>query len=372
MLGYKDGTGLGSKIGGGFFKNMVPALAGALPIVGGIAQNVIAGINTRAQNRYNSPEQQIARARKAHLPAASINNISAGNQSSVTPSNDIGTGEAGKHIASYNQNQKTLQEIGKIKEDTYKTNLENKKLKGELDWYLGKAGSDPSRTNLSSILGLEQQMKGLQNTGQTFANDIAKYSGVIRGAEARNIGTKINLENTEQGQRIKNMIQSNIGEGIKIEGYKTDNAIKELERRIKSVDAKFAHRLKEEEIENIMKRNGILLTEQGLKDIQLEISNATKGNVITQSGVETALAKMGLEQYGMNYKFNKDWQQIAEKARGLVNKPFSWDTPNEIGSWLFTTISNATGGGSIPNLHIPASKNFNTSNFNTTHNYGND
>lgn len=333
---------------------MIPLIAAGVSAVGKIGQGVIQGMNTRAANRYNSPAAQIQRAKEAHIPLAATQ-ISSGNQSTVTPAPDV-TGEASGHIAQYNHNQKTLSDIKSVEEDIKSKNLQNQKLAGELAWYLGKRGADQG-TNLSYGLGMEQKYKELNNIGTGFENDIKKYSGIIRGAEAGNIGNKIILENTEQGQRIKNMIQSYTAEGVKIEGYKLDNAQKQIEKE-------WTPAMNAGKLTSIMRSNDILLTDKALKELQLEIGTATKGNVITRSGIDTALAKLGLEQFGTNYEYNKAYQAIATKARGLVNKPWSWDIGNEIGSWIFTTMSDFSGGGKMPNLPNlgDQSKTFNTYN----------
>jgi len=340
-----------AKAGGGFLKNALPFLSGALPIVGGIANGVIAGMNTRAQNKYNSPEYQIKRLKKAHFPAAAVNNISAGNQSSATPSTDYGTAAGAGHIANYQTNQKTLKEIGRLTEDIHKMKLENTKLAKELEWYTSPKGT-PGTSNLTYGLQVDQGIRAAQQIGHEFANKIA-------GANARNIGTKINLENAEQGARIANAIQTNIGEGVKIEGYRLDNAIKEIAKE-------WTPKMNKANLDNILKRNDILASEDGLKKIELEIQNATKGNQIEMSRVNTALAQLGLEQFGTNYKFNKEYQAIASKARGLVNSG-KWDLKSigdELGAWIFTTMSDFSGGGKMPNLPNlgDQSKTFNTYN----------
>jgi len=199
---------------------LIPLLAAGVSAAGKLGQGVLQGINTRAMNKYNSPEAQVQRAKKAHIPLAATQ-ISSGNQSAVTPAPDIADGAAG-HIAQYNTNQKTLTDIGSLKEDIVKKGLENKKLNEELRYYLAGRGQDPGRTNLSSILALEQQIKGLTTAGMQSANTIA-------GANARNIATKINLENTEIGQRIRTSILNNTRTGIQIEGDKLENAMKAID-----------------------------------------------------------------------------------------------------------------------------------------------
>jgi len=352
-----SGTAKANSPGG--FKQILPFLSGALPIVGGIAQNVIAGINQRAQNRYNSPQQQVSRAKKAKIPLAATQ-ISSGNQSSVTPVNDFGTAQGAQHLANYNHNQKTLQEVSKLKADVFKTNLENKKLSGELQWYLANRGDDPGKTNLSNTLGIEQMKNQATLMGQYYANQIGN-------AQAKNVWTKINLDNREQSQRIANAIQSNLLGGIHIEGAKKDNLLKDLA-------IEWTPKMNQANLDNILKRNDILVTEQGLKKLALEIENATKDNKITMAAVDSAMAQLGLQQFGDNYRYNKEWQSIVGKARDLATK----ETYNlkefgdQLGAWIFTTLSDFTGGGRIPNLPSVNNKTFSTSNFNTTHNYGND
>jgi len=323
---------------GGWLKNMIPALAGALPVVGGIAQGVIAGMNTRAANKYNSPEQQIKRAKAAHLPAASINNISAGNQSAVTPSTDYGTASAGKEIGQYNQNQRTIKEIGRLTEDIHRMKLENKKLAGELEWYLGNAGTDPARTNLSNVLGLEARSKALGNIN-------LDATGQINIANAGNIGTKIDLENKEQKQRIGNMITTNLATETQIEGAKLNNAIREI-------DLKYHPGMKAAEYDNILKRNGILVTEKGLKDLELSFNQDTYKTRVHMVDLDRALKSWGEMTMGRDYAFNKQYQDLASQARNLfqfADMPIS-ERLKAISGLMYTTIASPGGHTGVGNI----------------------
>jgi len=75
--------------------------------------------------------------------------------------------------------------------------LENKKLTGELEWYMSGVGSDPGRTNLTSMLVAEQGIKSAEQKGKDIANNISKS---IEESQA----TRINLElkGKEQDQEI--------------------------------------------------------------------------------------------------------------------------------------------------------------------------
>jgi len=327
---------------------IIPALKTAAPYIAEFAQGQIARAQSQGdiarQNAYNSPLQQIARLREAGLPnAALLNGSQAGNQTSLPQTN--------KGISSFIQTQTQLKQLEILKAEIRLKNAEADESGARRDWLLDGRGEDKAGTNLTSGLQTGLGLQQGQQVAQSFANNIAE-------ANANNIGTKISLDNQEQRQRITNAIQSYSSESIKQEGYKLDNAMKEIEN-------KWTPRMNSARLNGILLDNGIKVQEQGLKAIQLEIENATKGNVITRSTIDTALAKLGLEQFGSNYEYNKAYQAIATKARGLVNKPWSKDIFNEIGSWIFTTMSDFSGGGRMPNLPSlgDQSRTFNTNNY---------
>jgi len=82
--------------GGGFMK-LLQDISPAIPIVGGIASNVIAGINERKARLYNTPANQVKRLQEAGLPLAAGSNITAGGGVSTKVS-DLGTGQATQNL----------------------------------------------------------------------------------------------------------------------------------------------------------------------------------------------------------------------------------------------------------------------------------
>lgn len=332
-----------------------PVVAALIAAGSSVFNNVMQGRNTRAQLKYNHPVNQVSRVRKAGLPYAALNEKSAGNQSTPTGVDTSGFQEAGRQIGQYQTYKKQIEETKQIQEQINTLKLQNDKLAQELQWYRAGAGTDPARTNLTSMMALEQQIKQGQQVGQGFANTIAEL-------EAKNKPTAISLTNTEQGQRIRNMIQSYRATGEQIEGTKLDNALK-------SIELQWKPNMKAAEYQRIMQENDISLSNMGLKRLEYELETQTFSNKVAMSNINTALAKMGLEQFGTNYQFNKEYQEIARKARELVtDKEWTWkslkELPNQLGAWIFTTMSDFSGGGKMPNIPNlgDQSKTFNTYN----------
>jgi len=325
-----------------------PLLTALAPIAAQFAAGQIQRAQSQGdiarQNAYNSPAQQVARLREAGLPFAAYEKGQAGNQSSLPETN--------KSIGNYAATTMQMKQAKLLDAEIRLKNSEADRYGAETKYLLEGKGIDTQSTNQTSMIQLEQGMKQAQQKGYQIANDIQQRL-------SNNQGYKISLDNKEQEQRITNMIQSNLETGERIEGIKLDNALKSIEKSWKPTMNR-AH------LNGILLDNGIKMTENGLRNLELEIKQATKENVITRSAVDTAMAKLGLEQFGTNYEFNKQYQAIAEKARGLVDKPFTnlRDLGDQLGSWIFTTMSDFSRGGRMPNLPNlgDQSKTFNTYN----------
>jgi len=333
--------GTAAKVGGGFAK-LLPILSGALPIVGGIASGVIAGMNTRASNRYNSPEAQIKRAKAAHLPAASINNISAGNQSAVTPSNDLGTSEGARQIGQYNHNQRTIKEIANLQQDIKRKQIENDKLAGELQWYLSGRGEDPGGTNLTSMLKAEQGIKQYQGAGMKIANQAADNL-------LKNQPYKIRLDNIEQQGRINNIFQQYQIGGEQLEGYKKENALKDLE-------LKWKPQMNQAQLNNLLADHGIKLQDIGLKQLQNQLETATQAGKIFKSDMEAALTSLTYDRVGAEFETYQQYQQFVRNVQDEINKPL-WEAFKDpvarikaIISYAYTATVNPNGQASGGNI----------------------
>lgn len=331
---------------------LIPLLKEAAPYAAQFLGSQIERAQSRGdiarQNAYNSPTQQIARLREAGLPNAALLNggPSTGNQTSLPSTN--------KSLSNYITSQTQLKQLDILKAEIRLKNAQADEADARRDWLLNGYGETIKPTNLTEGLQTGLGIQKGQQVAQGFANAISE-------ATAKNTPYKLSLENQEQEQRIMNAIQSYSTESIKQEGYKLDNAIKEIEKR-------WTPSMNAAKLNGILLENGIKVQEQGLKAIQLEIENATKSNIITMSNVNTALAKLGLQQFGTNYEYNKEYQAIASRARQLAKGGMGIrEYLDSVGAWIFTTLSDITGGGKIPNMSLPNlgdnSRTFNTNNY---------
>jgi len=284
---------------------LIPSLISAgSSILGGTAQNVLQGMNTRRMLKYNSPVAQIRRLREAGLPYAAAGQVG-GQQSSPTPATDLGFTSAGKDIGQYQNIKKVTEEIGKIKEDIRREQLLNEKLEGELEWYRSGAGTDPSRTNLSYNMGIEQSYKALQNMGQGLTN-------LASSITTRNLPTKLNLENENARRDISNKINQNILGGYQIEGEKLNNALKDIE-------LKWKPNFKAAELNSILLTNDIKVTDKGLKQLEYELNAMTFDNKVAVSNIERETRRIGKQILGLDYERSAAWQEFNRKTQSLFD-----------------------------------------------------
>lgn len=153
------GGGSNPRPGGGLGK-FISDIAPAVPIVGGVVSNILAGINERKARLYNSPANQIKRMQEAGLPTAAGSSIQSGGGVS-TKVQDLGTtglnDNLGKSITR-NIDRKKLQ----IAAEELKYQKANANIKtGESDWmgqktenYLGSI-----QTNQAAMLDFTKSIK---------------------------------------------------------------------------------------------------------------------------------------------------------------------------------------------------------------------
>lgn len=311
-----------------------PIMAALIGAGTSLFNNVMSGANQRSMLKYNHPVNQVRRVRQAGLPYAALNEKSAGNQSTPTQVDGSGFQEAGRQIGQYQTYKKEIEATKEIQERIKTLELQNKKLEGELQWYLSGAGTDPSRTNLTSMLAMEQSYKGAQNVGMNYANEIAKLN-------AGNRPTELILNNAEQSQRIRNSLKA-------MEGVDLDNALKKIELEYKP-------RMKTAELEGMIARNGLTVTEGGIKALELALKAHTFDNDVTMSDINRLSAEIAYDVLGRNAEFTKEYQEFAKKMRDL----FSVDGQRSmtlkqrldaVGALIYTTLSGVSGSTSPGNI----------------------
>lgn len=291
----------------------------------------------REMNEYNKPLNQLARLREAGLPFAAFAGNAAGNQSLIPQTSGQGYANAGNRLSNFFTTKTQLVQLDILKEEARLKRSEANKNEAMTEWLLSGKGTDRAATNLTAGLSTDLSIKQLQQQATEFANKIAE-------AEAGNIGNKIALTNTEQGQRIANMIQDYKAKDIQISGYKLDNALKQLE-------LKWRPRMNAANLDHILKQNDILVTEKGLKQLQYNLDAATYNNKIRMSDIETETKRLGMQLLGVNYEQSRQWQEFNRRTQKLFldNPKMSIsERANAIMSMIYQTIGNPQGKLSSP------------------------
>lgn len=103
-----------TKPGGGFL-NILEKLSPFIPVVGGIAQNILNGINTRKARLYDSPANQVKRFQEAGLPMASTGRITTGG-GFTTASAPLGTEQVVQNLGASLKRQIDRKQLELIQE----------------------------------------------------------------------------------------------------------------------------------------------------------------------------------------------------------------------------------------------------------------
>lgn len=217
-------------------------------LAGGIANNLIARGNTKAQNKYNSPKEQLKRLNEAGLPYAAFADNQAGNQATATPTQDLGISGAGKAIGDrYIRKQQAMQvdqlasliEIGKVDAELAKKLLE----------YMEQT-NETGATNFQTIKNAERDEKVLRNTYQEQQNTIAK-------AQARNAETMSDLQVETAKGNLMNILKTGNRMDAELEGILSDNVVK-------AVSANWAERMTKAQWKKVLQDTDTSLSQEQL------------------------------------------------------------------------------------------------------------
>lgn len=196
-------------------------------LAGGIANNLIARGNVKAQNKYNSPAEQLKRLNRAGLPYAAFADNQAGNQATPAQTTDLGIGAAGRAIGDrYIRQQQAMQvdqlsnliEIGKVDAELAK----------KLLTYMEQT-NDSGVTNFQTIKNAERDEKTLKNEYQIQQNAIAK-------AQARNAESLSDTQLETAKANLVNILKTGNRMDAELEGIFSDNVVK-------AVNANWAERM---------------------------------------------------------------------------------------------------------------------------------
>lgn len=345
-------TGINGGNGGGFAK-FISNIAPAIPIVGGIASNVLAGINNRKARLYNSPAEQIKRMREAGLPLGAGSNISAGGGVS-TPVQDLG-------LSGLNDN------LGK----SIIRNIDRKKLQiHQEELRSAKYAADIAQGNAKNQLNPRGMFENT-NQGTITAQAIASQAAAIKNAETVNKFMPLEKwQGLSKGAKEIDMITANIRNSL------TANQIQLQDLAIKKILSKYQEKMSLAELQSLIKGNAIkdlqkegMATDNAIKKIAYTIEWQTQVARITMAKNAALASGNNLEAQRLSLLLTNaslpSTQAYYEIRRGLdkatLEKPNLPNTLLYLGMFQPTT-SNYNFGQLMPS--IPSGGNtYNTNNY---------
>jgi len=328
------------------FSKVVSDLAPAIPIVGGVVSNVLAGMNERKARLYNSPKNQVRRLQEAGLPLAAGSNITAGGGVS-TKVNDLGT-------SGLNDN------LGK----SITRNIDRKKLQiHQQELRQAQYAADIAEGNAKNQLNPVGQFENT-NQGLSAAQTLGTQSEALKSAEI--VNKYMPLEKTQGllkgGKEIEQITQN-------IKNLATANQIQIQDLGIKKIIANYQERMSKAELENLVRRNTGLKIENDIKKVarsiewQTELARITMArNAALASGQSLEAGRLSLLLTNASLPSAQAYYDIRREMDNATKaKPNLANVLLYLG--MFTpTQSNYNFGQLMPN--IPSGGNT----YNTNHN----
>lgn len=269
-------------------------LGTAIPIIGGIVDNVIEGMNVRAARKYNTPANQVARMREAGLPMAAASQIAPGGgfQARSTP---IGTENFSSNLTQASQRQ-----INRKQLDIMKNEIR-----------AGGAAADVAVHNRNNLLAPSGQFEPTnQGTtarqeieAQSLANDMARTVNYYLPSEKMLSLEQMGANIDKTSQEIKNaMAQEKILISV---------------GSIKQILANYQERMSQGELTNLIRRNTGLKIENDIKKVEFNVAWQTQLAKITiaknealRSGEALRAAQLDNALKTMQNRSAKTWFEV--------------------------------------------------------------
>lgn len=339
---FGQGTTTNSNMGssgprpGGGIGRFISAMAPAIPLVGGIASNVIAGINERKARLYNSPKNQVRRLQEAGLPLAAGSNITAGGGVSTKVS-DLGTG-------GFNDN------LGK----SITRNIDRKKLEiAQQELRAATVAADLAEGHRKNQLNPAGTFEAT-NQGTSAMQTIAQQAEAIKGAEIVNKWLPIEKanavlrNNAEIGKISADTANSIAQHGILVS-----------EGKIKKILAGWQEKMSKAEYTNLIRRNTGLTNANEISALQGEILRNTKKAQIyaaqmhaVSAGQNVEANKLGLLIKGLETESAKAYYAIRARADDSYrfNKSGRFTPADLIYLQMFTPTQSSINLGTMSNI----------------------
>jgi len=321
---------------GGGFGRLLQDISPAIPIVGGIASNIISGINERKARLYNTPANQVKRLQEAGLPLAAGSNITAGGGVSTKVS-DLGTGQATQNLGASITRQIDRKKLEIMQQELRQRQYEADLKQGERNNQLNPTGiyeNTNQGTSLAQTIGTQAEalksaqvinkfmpsekyqslMKGTLEMGKLSAdtknaiaqNGILLSEGKIKGILAR-------YQEGMSLQQLQGLVKSNAGQDLRNTGMGLENASKQVALTIEYAtmldQIKLAHNAAKASDNNLeAQRLSLLLTNASLPSTQAyyKIRREMDDATMRKPNLPNTLLYLGMFQpTNSNYNFGQ-------------------------------------------------------------------
>lgn len=326
----------------------MPILPVLAPIIGGIAQNVIQGINNRKARLYNSPAQQVRRLQEAGLPLAAGSQITGG-VTTPTQATSLGTEN---FTQNYNNNlgASITRDIDRKKLAIMQQELISAEAKALID-----SGNAKNLTNPSGQFTPTNQ-------GTQMSATIGSLSEAHKAAQIANEFMPIEkAQSLLKGTKEIDNIVANTQKAL------MDQQIQVQDLAIKKIAAKYSEQMTKAELLNLTRRNTGLKYDNQIKQVAYNVEYSTQlakitiaRNAALQSGESLKAAQLGNILTNLSLPSTRAYYSIRrEMDDATMRKPNLANTLLYLGMFQPNT-SNYNLSNLMPN--IPSSGNTYTTN----------
>jgi len=317
------------------------AVSPFVPIAGGIASNIVAGMNERKAREYNRPINQVKRLREAGLPLAAGSNIQAGGGVSTKVA-DMGTSGFNQNLGSSISRQIDRKKLAimqqELRQQTYAADLAAGNLKNQLN---------PSGKFENT------------NQGTSLAQTLKAQEEAVKGAEIVNRWMPIEkAQNILKSQKEVDNIAANTRNTL------AQHNIILADSQIKNIIAGFQSKMSQAELNGLILRNIGQSKTNRQADLSYQI-NTIQGEILRETkiaqihsaqmaainaGQSVAANNMGLIIKGLETESAKAYYRVRSRADASY-RGNEWDrfTPADL-MYLKMFTPTQTGEISFPML----------------------
>lgn len=291
------------------FMGFLEKIAPFVPVVGGIATNILSGINERKARLYNSPAQQVKRLNEAGLPKAASSNISPGG--GVVATTGLGTDQFNNNLS---------QSIGR--------QVDRKKLEIlQQEERIQRAKANIEEGNAKNLLNPQGVFENT-NQGTGAMQTLVQQSEAIKGAQIVNKWMPAEkFQNVMKHSKEIESISQNIKNSVQQHGILIS------ENMIKKSLANYSDSMNMAQLENMISKTTGINKDNILKDIatsieyqtlKAQVESAQNAALISRNNVEAGklaniLTHMSMPSTEAYYKIRRGMDDATMRKPNLPN-----------------------------------------------------